>query len=96
MQYYVYILASNNRKTIYTGVTNDLKRRLWEHRNAAERSFVQRYHVCNLIYYETTTDVRAAIEREKQIKSWSRKKKEQLIETKNPKWEDLSFYILEN
>ena len=95
MNYYVYILSSATDVTIYTGVTKDLVRRVYEHKhNLDPDSFTARYGVHKLVYYEETTDVRAAIEREKQIKSWSRKKKNQLIETINPMWEDLYDKLL--
>ncbi len=90
MQYYVYILANAANTTIYVGVTNDLLRRVYEHRTAADpESFTAQYHVHKLVYYEAGTDVRGAIQREKQIKSWSRRKKNQLVESKNPQWADL-------
>ena len=96
MQYYVYILATNDNKVIYTGVTNDLRRRIYEHKNSLDpKSFTTRYCVNKLVYYEYTTDVRAAIEREKQIKGWSRKHKNKLIESKNPAWNELYDSILE-
>ena len=95
MQYYVYILSSTTNVTIYTGVTKDLIRRVYEHKhNFDPNSFTARYRVHKLVYFEETTDVRAAIAREKQIKSWSRKKKNQLIETTNPIWEDLYGKLL--
>ena len=95
MNYYVYILSSATDVTIYTGVTKDLVRRVYEHKhNLDPDSFTARYGVHKLVYYEETTDVRAAIEREKQIKSWSRKKKKRLVETMNPTWEDLYGNIL--
>ncbi len=95
MMYYVYILANSTRTTIYTGVTNNLIRRVWEHRlDKEKKSFTARYQVHALVYYEATSDVRVAIEREKQIKSWSRKKKNMLVETMNPTWEDLYDGIL--
>ena len=95
MRYYVYILASGNNTTIYTGVTKDLYRRIYEHRNQLDPdSFTARYHVHKLVYYEDTPDIRAAIEREKQIKGWNRARKNALIETKNPQWEDLYPKIL--
>ena len=73
MTYYVYILANSANVTIYTGVTNDLIRRVYEHRHEADQqSFTARYKVHKLVYFEQTTDVRAALEREKQIKSWKR------------------------
>ena len=87
-QYYVYVLTNRSR-TLYTGVTNDLLRRLYEHRHPTRPSFTSRYRITRLVYYETTPDVRAAIAREKQIKSWSRAKKIALVEKSNPKWMDL-------
>lgn len=96
MQYYIYILATNDNKVIYTGVTNNLPRRVYEHKNSLDpKSFTSRYHINKLVYYEYTGDVNAAIEREKQIKSWNRKHKNKLIESKNPKWIDLYESILE-
>ena len=96
MQYYVYILATNDNKVIYTGVTNDLRRRVYEHKNSLDpKSFTSRYHVNKLVYYECTTDINAAIEREKQIKGWSRKHKNKLIESKNPNWVERYNSILE-
>lgn len=91
MQYYVYFLTNRTNSVLYVGVTNNLQRRLYEHKNELADGFTKRYHVHKLVYFETTTDVRAAIEREKQIKSWSRARKNALIETMNPKWEDLSL-----
>ncbi len=88
--YFVYILANATNTTLYTGVTSDLERRLWEHRNFVhKKSFTARYQVTKLVHFETTSDINAAIEREKQIKSWSRSKKNKLIEKSNPKWQDL-------
>ena len=95
MTYYVYILSNRTNVTIYTGVTNDLVRRVYEHRHEQDpNSFTARYGVHKLVYFEETSDVRAAIEREKQIKSWSRAKKNKLIEKKNPQWADLYGTIL--
>ena len=91
MQYYVYFLTNRTNSVLYVGVTNNLQRRLYEHKNELADGFTKRYHVHKLVYFETTTDVRAAIAREKQIKSWSRARKNALIETMNPKWEDLSL-----
>ena len=83
--YYVYLLTNRTNVTLYTGVTNDLRRRIWEHRNHADPGgFTAKYGVGKLVYYEMTSDVKAALEREKQIRSWSRKRKNQLIETSNP------------
>ena len=88
--YYVYILANRTNVTLYTGVTNDLERRLWEHRNHTDpRSFTAKYQVHKLVYFEETTDIDVALNREKQIKSWSRKRKNQLVEGMNPDWADL-------
>ncbi|MBE6956243.1 MAG: GIY-YIG nuclease family protein [Ruminococcaceae bacterium] len=90
MDYFVYILSNKTDVTLYTGMTNDLERRIWEHRNHADpNSFTARYHVTKLVYFEATPSVDAAITREKQIKSWSRKKKNRLIEMHNPQWKDL-------
>ena len=95
MQYYVYILTNRNRTVLYTGVTNDLVRRVYEHKNHLDRgSFTFQYNVEYLIYYEKTNSIESAIEREKQIKSWNRKRKEKLINSKNPEWIDLYNLIL--
>ena len=95
MNYYVYILSSNTNVTIYTGITNDLIRRVYEHRNEADpKSFTAKYKVHKLVYFEQTTDVRAALEREKQIKSGKRARKNALVETMNPHWRDLYPDIL--
>ena len=90
MNYYVYILTNKTNRVLYIGVTNNLERRLYEHRNELADSFTKRYHVHKLVYFETTTVIRTAIAREKQLKGWLRVKKNALIETMNPKWEDLS------
>ena len=95
MQYYVYILTNTHKTVLYTGVTNDLVRRVYEHKNHLDKgSFTARYNVEKLVYYEVTSSVEAAIEREKQIKGWNRKHKNKLIESKNPNWEDLYETIL--
>jgi len=88
-QYYVYIMT-NRSKTLYTGVTIDLIRRVCEHKNKIIDGFTKKYNITKLVFYEETKDIRAAIEREKQIKGWLRSKKIALIESVNPKWEDLS------
>ena len=94
--YYVYILASETNVTIYTGVTNDLLRRIYEHKNnVAPDSFTARYKVHKLVYYEETTDARTAIEREKQIKGWNRKRKNKLVSEFNSEWKDLYPMISE-
>ena len=87
--YYVYILANINNKVIYTGITNDIKRRIYEHKSHLIEGFTKRYNVDRLVYFEETTDVKAAIEREKQIKGWSRSKKNALIEKENSAWQEL-------
>jgi putative endonuclease len=89
MSYYVYILASQRNGTLYIGVTNDLIKRIWEHREGLAEGFTKRYGVKTLVYFEETTDVNAALTREKQIKKWARKWKLELIEAKNPEWQDL-------
>jgi len=95
MNYYVYILSNDTDVAIYTGVTNNLLRRVYEHKNNLEpSSFTAKYNIHKLVYFEETSDIRAAVEREKQIKSWNRKRKNQLVETLNPKWEDLYSTIL--
>ena len=88
--YFVYILTNWNDRVMYIGVTNDLQRRLYEHKNKLADGFTKRYNVHKLAYYEVTTDVNSAIAREKQLKGWSRAKKNALVETMNPDWHDLS------
>ena len=88
--YYVYILTNWNNKVMYIGVTNDLERRLYEHKNKMVDGFTKRYNIDKLVYFEQTNDVYAAISREKELKGWTREKKNALVETMNPKWEDLS------
>ena len=87
--YYVYIMNSESG-TLYTGVSNNLIRRVRAHKDGTGSEFTSRYKVNRLAYYETTNDVKAAIAREKQIKGWSRGKKLALIRTMNPTWRDLS------
>ena len=95
MTYYVYILANATGTVVYIGVTRDLIRRVYEHKNhLIKDSFTARYNVTRLVYFEVTEDVRSAIEREKQIKSWPRARKEQLVESQNPTWEDQYPMIL--
>lgn len=88
-QHYVYIMASRS-STLYTGVTNNLKRRVYEHKNKLVPGFTAKYNINRLVYYDSTSDVNAAIGREKEIKGWLRAKKMALIESMNPTWEDLS------
>ena len=87
--FFVYIMT-NRSGTLYVGVTNNLERRVFEHRNKLVPGFTTRYRIDTLVFFETTDDVRAAIEREKQIKGWSRRKKILLINRMNPSWRDLS------
>jgi putative endonuclease len=87
--HYVYIMASRSR-VLYTGVTNDLARRVDEHKRSLTSGFTSRYHITRLVYFEDFGDVRDAIAREKQLKGWVRSRKIQLIEGKNPAWEDLA------
>ena len=87
--YYVYILASKSR-TLYTGVTGDLRRRLYQHHEGSGSAFTRRYAVHRLVHVDTATNPRDAIAREKQIKRWSRRKKVALIEATNPEWLDLA------
>lgn len=87
--YYVYIVTNRSR-TLYVGVTNNLKRRVWQHKLGDIKGFTSRYHIDQLVHYELFGDVRAAIAREKQIKHWRREKKIQLIISENPGWYDLS------
>jgi len=96
MNYYVYILTNKHGTVLYTGVTRDLVRRVYEHKNHVDQdSFTAKYNVTKLVYFEQTTDIRSAIEREKQIKSWSRDRKTSLIFEMNPKWVDLYNQILD-
>jgi len=95
MVYYVYMMTNKYRNVLYTGVTNDLIRRVYEHRNhLLKDSFTAKYHVDRLVYFESTSEVKSAIEREKQIKSWNRAKKNTLVESQNPTWEDQYPMIL--
>ncbi|MFB9246182.1 GIY-YIG nuclease family protein [Massilia antarctica] len=86
---FVYILASDPYGTLYTGVTSDLVKRVWEHRNAVVEGFTKRYDVHKLVWYEMHTDIMEAIKREKQIKKWRRNWKVNLVQAGNPAWRDL-------
>lgn len=88
-QYFVYILASKQNGTLYIGVTNNLERRIYEHRQGLVEGFTKQYGVHRLVHVETTSDVEAAITREKQLKHWKRDWKVALIEKENPEWDDL-------
>jgi putative endonuclease len=89
--YYVYILASKKNGTLYIGVTNDLLRRVYEHKHNLKKGFSSAYDVHKLVYFEQTDDINAAIDREKQLKKWNRDWKLKLIEDMNPKWKDLYY-----
>jgi putative endonuclease len=90
-QYYVYLMASF-RQTLYVGVTNNLERRVYEHKTKNHpQSFTARYNIDRLVYCETFSDIRDALACEKQIKSWRRSKKVALIEAENPRWKDISL-----
>ncbi len=91
--YYVYIVASTSG-TLYIGFTSDLIKRIQQHKQGFYKGFSKKYGCNRLVYYEETNDVNAAIEREKQLKKWNRKKKEDLIKMTNPAWDDLSKKIL--
>ena len=89
--YFVYIITNKNHTVLYTGVTNDLENRLWEHKHKINKgSFTARYNVEKLLYFERYPHIEEAIAREKQIKAGSRKKKIDLIESMNPEWKDLA------
>ena len=88
-QYFVYIMASKSR-TLYTGVTSDLQRRVYEHKRNLVAGFTSKYNITRLVYFEETGEVWAALAREKQIKGWVRRRKVAMIESANPTWEDLS------
>lgn len=88
-QYYVYILASQTAGTLYIGVTSDLKKRVWEHKNKAVEGFTEKYDIGKLVYYEIYDDPENAILREKRMKKWERNWKINLIRGMNPDWEDL-------
>jgi putative endonuclease len=91
-KYFVYILASGRNGTLYTGMTSNLLERVNQHKQKQVKGFTKKYNVDRLVYYESTEDVRAALKREKQLKTWKRKWKLDLIEKHNPDWKDLSGY----
>ena len=88
-QSYVYIMT-NKSKTLYVGVTNNLQRRVYEHKNKTIQGFTSKYNITKVVYFEVFNDIESAIKREQQIKGWLRKKKIELIESMNPDWNDLS------
>ncbi len=87
--YYIYLLTSERNGTLYIGVTNDLKRRIHEHKQKLIKGFTEKYNVSNLVWYEQTEDINSAIKREKEIKKWNRDWKVKLIEENNFEWKDL-------
>ena len=89
--YYVYILTNVTNRVMYIGVTNDLKRRITEHQLGLFPGFTKQYHVHRLVYYEHYTDIRQAIAREKQLKGWTRAKKDALVEERNPEWREIGI-----
>ena len=91
--FYVYILANWNYKVMYVGITSDLTKRLYEHKNKLIDGFTKKYNVFKLVYFETVEDVRSAIAREKEIKGWRRDKKDRLVSENNPEWADLSLRL---
>lgn len=88
-EYYIYLITNKKLNVLYTGVTNNLIRRIYEHKNKLLDGFTKKYNVDRLIYFEAYSEINDAILREKQIKGWSRKKKNDLINTINPQWKDL-------
>ena len=94
-EYYVYIMTNTSR-TLYAGVTNDLERRVYEHKQKLVPGFTSKYNITKLVWYETFPDIQQAIEGEKRIKGWVRSRKIAMIESQNPNWEDLSQRSCEN
>jgi len=90
-QYFVYILTNKSNKVLYIGVTNNLERRMFEHKNKMINGFTKKYNLTKLVYFEETSDIKSALEREKQLKNWHRDWKINLINNFNPKWKDLSI-----
>ena len=89
--YYVYILTNKNNNVMYVGITNNLQRRVYEHKHSLVDGFTKKYQVHKLVYYESCGDVINAIAREKEIKGWTRKRKNALVENKNPNWEEITI-----
>jgi putative endonuclease len=88
-QYYIYIMTNKKNTVVYTGVTNDLKRRVYEHKEKLAEEFTKKYNITKLVYYEVTEDIENTILREKQIKGGSRQKKAELVDSMNKEWRDL-------
>ena len=89
--YYVYLVTNWNHRVMYIGVTNDLERRIYEHKNKLVKGFTEKYNVNKLVYFEETSDVNAALAREKEIKKWRREKKDALVTRMNPQWTELKL-----
>ena len=89
-QYYVYFLTNYNNKVLYVGVTGDLKKRVYEHKNKLVEGYTEKYNVDKLVYFENSRNVKTAISREKELKKWRRDKKNQLVNAENPEWNDLA------
>ena len=92
--YFVYILSNWNNKVLYVGMTNNLVRRIYEHKNNIVEGFSKKYNLYKLVYYESCSDINSVLQREKEIKGWRREKKIKLIESMNPEWKDLSEEFL--
>ena len=88
--YYIYLITNWNNKVLYIGVTNNLERRIYQHKNKLIKGFTEKYNINKLVYFEQSSDINSAITREKEIKKWRREKKNSLIESTNKKWQDLS------
>jgi putative endonuclease len=93
MKYYLYILTNYTNKVLYLGVTNNLKRRILEHKNAVNEGFTKKYKCKKLVWFEEFSDIKFAIEKEKKMKKWKRKYKENLINDMNPGWDDLYLQL---
>ncbi len=90
-KYYVYLLTNWNNKVMYIGVTSDMAKRIYEHKKKLVKGFTEKYNINKLVYFEETTDVMTALQREKEIKKWRREKKNQLVNQVNLAWKDLSL-----
>lgn len=93
---FVYMLTNKNNTVIYTGVTSNLEQRIWQHKHKVIEGFTKKYNCDKLIWFQQAEEIESAIAREKQIKSWSRKKKEALINESNPQWADISLQLFGN
>lgn len=91
--YYVYVLTNDSNKVMYIGITNNIGRRIYEHKNSLIDGFTKKYRIHKLVHCERYEDVKIAIQREKQLKGWRRSKKNALVETTNPEWKDISDRI---